>query len=216
MKISFQLQGWNEKVISAHNRNWIYQLKWKFRFFAWPTLREKMNLWSPEPANSPYKYTVLAPAESVGLADARLAVQEWKSATDMEFLFQASSWHGIFISAQQLIWKFDKIIGRAARPLPLSFKGFLWASRITRVHNTTTERGHKPLACGVIWLMLRTNKQYIRRNRMILVDTSIQEADKTIALRPCLLLNVNQSQGEWACMPSCAVRVQPQCQHGQR
>jgi hypothetical protein len=54
-----------------------------------------MNLWSREPANSTYKYTVLAPAKSIGLAHARLAVRaiqlKWKSATEMEFSFQPSS-----------------------------------------------------------------------------------------------------------------------------
>jgi hypothetical protein len=131
-------KAWMNDCISAQSWNGIYQLKWKFRFFARPTLKEKMNLWSRKPANAPYKYTLLAPAEPVVLAHARLAASaiqlNWKSPAEMEFSFQPSSWNGIFISAQQLKWKFEKNIGRAARPLPISFKGFRCAS-IMENHN---------------------------------------------------------------------------------
>jgi hypothetical protein len=43
----------------------------------------------------PYKYTLVAPAKPVGLADVRIAARaiqlKWKSPAEMEFSFQPSS-----------------------------------------------------------------------------------------------------------------------------
>jgi hypothetical protein len=54
-----------------------------------------MNLWSRKPANSPYKYTLLAPAKPVVLAHARLArtiqLKRKSPAEIMEFSFQPNT-----------------------------------------------------------------------------------------------------------------------------
>jgi hypothetical protein len=90
-----------------------------------------MNLWSREPANSQYKYTLFAPA---ALVVPRAIQLKWKSpakmefsfqpTAEMEFSFQPSTAEMEFSFQPKAEMKFDKNIGPAARPLPLSFKGF--------------------------------------------------------------------------------------------
>ncbi len=68
--------GWNENSDFLRNQH----------------LREKMNLWLREPANSQYKYTLFAP---VVLAHARLAARaiqlKWKLSAKVEFSFQPTA-----------------------------------------------------------------------------------------------------------------------------
>jgi hypothetical protein len=119
--------GWNENFISAARWNGIYSLKWICATKRWIYGRASR----PITIQIPYKYRLVEPAEPVGLADACTpAPSSWNGNGPLKWNFHFSvqlKWNFHF-SPAKLKWQFDKNIGRAARPLPLSFKGFRWAS----------------------------------------------------------------------------------------